>query len=152
MSVADLLAEFSAVPRLPGALCREQTQLFDEAVDDRQTHQAVALCRRCPALSRCAAWINGLPAGAISGVVAGQVHRPEPDGPNAEGHRRRVLTGSITARALEFINDCDQVQAADLAAIGIDGPTAHVYLRRLNKAGLINKTGRGRYTRARAEQ
>lgn len=84
VSISDLFAEFSAVPRLAGALCKGQADIWDEPVppsrdpdpDDTAARIAFALtaCQRCPALAACAQWVAGLrPSRRPVGVVAGQL-------------------------------------------------------------------------------
>ncbi|MBN7411169.1 hypothetical protein [Mycobacteroides abscessus] len=62
-------------PRLPGALCRGKSEIFDvEDATDPRAQQALELCARCPALAACAAWIDGLPPTLRpAGVVAGRL-------------------------------------------------------------------------------
>jgi hypothetical protein len=74
--VTDLLA-----PSFPGALCREQWQLFDTAAGQPNRHdvagareQALALCASCPCLAQCRGWYGSLkpnqrPPGVIAGVL-----------------------------------------------------------------------------------
>ena len=78
----DLFAALAGIPRLPGALCRGQTETFD-AADDDQLVEAIELCRRCPALAPCSAWADTLGDNDVNGVVAWPpVHlgiTPEPE-------------------------------------------------------------------------
>ena len=90
--VALLAAVLDHHPGLPGAACRGRGDLFDaperpsgriggtrrahldQAAAQRQA-RALALCRTCPALVACAAWLDGMapsrrPAGA---VMAGRI-------------------------------------------------------------------------------
>lgn len=54
--VIGLLGEaLKAVPRLDGARCRGQARLFD-ALDLQDRVAAIALCRRCDALTACQEW------------------------------------------------------------------------------------------------
>jgi hypothetical protein len=66
----NLFDALRGIPRLPGALCAGQADLFDnvELPDD-----AIQLCRRCPALAACSAWVESLDEHALSGVVAGRL-------------------------------------------------------------------------------
>lgn len=76
ISLPEFLASLAAaVPPLKGARCRAHTQLFDNAANTRKDRDvALAICHDCPALHRCRAWLNGLPAHQRPiGVVAGQV-------------------------------------------------------------------------------
>lgn len=82
-SLPELLAGLAAaVPPLPGARCRDHAQLFDRTVWQRDRQKdtreartaALAVCHQCPALDRCRAWLDGLPADQRPiGVVAGQI-------------------------------------------------------------------------------
>ncbi len=60
-------------PKLPGALCRRRSDLFDGA-DDQDARDAAELCGRCPAREPCANWADTLRHNQINGVIAGQ-HR-----------------------------------------------------------------------------
>jgi hypothetical protein len=76
VNLADIFASLRGIPRLPGALCREQHQLFDlTAAGGRDDEIAAArqLCERCPALDRCAAWADTLGDNDVNGVVAGRL-------------------------------------------------------------------------------
>lgn len=59
-------------PRLRGALCRDQPELFD-GDSDETAQQAAQLCRRCPARAPCGTWADTLPHNAAHGVLAGQL-------------------------------------------------------------------------------
>lgn len=88
----DLFAALGLAPALPGARCRGRPHMFDEQQTDEdieaaaQRHaQALSLCRDCPALASCSAWFDDLPRSKRpTGVVAGQLHRP-----NAVGRPRK---------------------------------------------------------------
>jgi WhiB family redox-sensing transcriptional regulator len=76
-----LLDAVGAAPCLPGARCRGRHTLFDppapgenpDTVASRHA-QALGLCSRCPALSRCGDWLESLPPRKRPhGVVAGNV-------------------------------------------------------------------------------
>jgi WhiB family transcriptional regulator, redox-sensing transcriptional regulator len=68
----DLIAEvLRGTPRLPGALCRQRSELFD-GDDDQDAHQAAELCHWCPAREPCAAWADTLAYNQAHGVLAGQ--------------------------------------------------------------------------------
>ena len=70
-SVETFLGALAGIPRLPGALCRGQWELFDDA---ELPDEALTLCRRCPALAACSAWFEGLPPRRRpQGVIAGRV-------------------------------------------------------------------------------
>lgn len=57
-------------PRLPGARCVGQPQVFD-GHDDASRDAPVELCNQCPALAQCESWVRSLPpTRRPSGVVA----------------------------------------------------------------------------------
>lgn len=78
-----LIAILSDTPRLPGARCRADPDLFAETV--RRRHQSVhslaanraaarAVCGTCPALDACRDWVIGLPLSRRpAGIVAGHL-------------------------------------------------------------------------------
>lgn len=82
----DLLSALRSVPRLPGARCRGQSDLFDERHTDEpeddwqhRSQTALHLCRTCPALAGCQTWFADLPRHQQPpGVIAGQINQPEP--------------------------------------------------------------------------
>ena len=76
MSALDeLLLSLAGAPSLPGARCRGRSHLFDgtDGPDGERTRQAAAMCRRCPALDRCAEWADSQPAKRLDGVIAGRL-------------------------------------------------------------------------------
>lgn len=83
-----LLASLAGVPTLPGARCRGRHHLFDDGrqgedidVVNTRHSQALQLCAGCPALERCADWLETLsPSQRPLGVVAGRVFRPKSAG------------------------------------------------------------------------
>jgi hypothetical protein len=81
---ADLSAALGAIPRLPGAACRGNHDLFDlRDLDDPDRADvgadAMAICERCPALAACEQWLASTPPHLRPyGVVAGLVRRPRP--------------------------------------------------------------------------
>jgi hypothetical protein len=94
MNRAGLFDALGAVPRLPGAACREQHELFDLLdLDDPDRAEiearALQICQTCcPALTACERWFDGLPARLQpTGVIGGQVRRPA-----APGRRGRPRT------------------------------------------------------------
>jgi hypothetical protein len=80
----DILAAVGAAPCLPGARCRGRHALFDPAAKDEDPDnvtarhtQALTLCTHCPSLTRCKAWLDGLPVSKRPfGVIAGTVRIP----------------------------------------------------------------------------
>ncbi len=88
MSAIDrLFAELAAsIPALPGAACKGRHQLFDPQPDDRHPdiarrleNTALSICKTCPALEPCRAWLAGLePHQRPFGVTAGKVRRERP--------------------------------------------------------------------------
>ncbi|MCQ4360638.1 hypothetical protein KQR54_05685 [Mycobacterium gordonae] len=135
MSIADLLAELAAAPRLNGALCRGHSDLFDAAErgdDTRDTAErlayAVRACRYCPALEPCRRWFDALPVRQRPrGVTAGLING------------RKPMTASPVAAALDLIryaqrSDADAVSAntaVELAATGLDADQLRSVLRLL---------------------
>lgn len=83
ISLTEFLTSLAAAcPPLPGARCRDQTELFDRTVGERGRQKdarearatAVAICRGCPALRPCRGWLDSLPPGERPiGVIAGLV-------------------------------------------------------------------------------
>ncbi|MCF6386029.1 WhiB family transcriptional regulator [Mycobacterium sp. MBM] len=75
----DLLAVvLRQLPALPGALCRNRSELFDSE-EPADVATAVSLCERCPALDACRAWVTGLSYPARpAGVVAGRRYHRRP--------------------------------------------------------------------------
>lgn len=73
----DLLAVvLRQLPVLPGALCRNRSELFDSE-DPADVAAAVNLCGRCPALADCRAWIETLSYQARPpGTIAARHYRP----------------------------------------------------------------------------
>jgi WhiB family redox-sensing transcriptional regulator len=80
VNVADVFASLRGMPRLPGALCRNHSDLFDppeHGVDHTDTRErlsfAIRVCCCCPALSACRRWVDSIdPKDRPPGVVAGQ--------------------------------------------------------------------------------
>jgi WhiB family redox-sensing transcriptional regulator len=72
-----LLAALSSMPRLDGALCRDEWELWDEYDDPEITEYTVNQCLSCPALKACRAHFDALPKRKRPpGVIAGQINRP----------------------------------------------------------------------------
>lgn len=79
----SLLTEIlHGTPSLPDAVCRDWPLVFDAAtyrtdepdMDAYVIGTAVRLCNACPALDRCRAWLDSLPASdRPPGVVAGRI-------------------------------------------------------------------------------
>jgi hypothetical protein len=83
--VLELLSEIlRGSPSLPGALCRDWPTVFDSTdsardpeTRDYATATAIRLCKACPALEACQAWLANLPpAQRPPGVLAGQIQTP----------------------------------------------------------------------------
>lgn len=159
MSIADLFAELAFAPRLDGALCRGKADIWDmpppptRDPDPDDTAQritfAIGACQRCPALSRCRAWVSGLrPSQRPAGVVAGELCEPGIDPPDPGPPELDHDAASITSRIQAFVNGRSLTEAADLAAIGIDRSRACTILHRLARVGRIERVGRGRYAAA----
>jgi hypothetical protein len=49
----DLLDALAGAPRLPGAACVGESELFDETDDPSAIDLAVRICHGCPALFAC---------------------------------------------------------------------------------------------------
>ena len=70
-----------AVPDLRGAQCVGRWELFDADQDDPEDRawaieRAIEICESCPALSACAAYVDGLkPSQRPPGVVAGRISK-----------------------------------------------------------------------------
>jgi hypothetical protein len=75
MDLSELLDDLAAVPRLPGAMCRDDPALFDLARDHRNSRgRALTVCQSCAALEQCREWVLTLePDERPRGVVAGMV-------------------------------------------------------------------------------
>lgn len=75
--VAALLTAIAS-PLWPGAACIGKWVLFDLAAesDGQAQSQALAVCRHCPALARCAKWAEGQKF-ELGTVVGGMVISPQ---------------------------------------------------------------------------
>ena len=60
MSIADLWAALSGIPKLDGAACVGRNQLMESPEPDDIT-AALAICVTCEALNPCQAWARSLP-------------------------------------------------------------------------------------------
>lgn len=77
-------AALAGIPALPGAACRGLSEPFDQPVDGETAkdtayrHQtALSICRGCPALPACTAWVESLPPSRRpGGVVAATLPPP----------------------------------------------------------------------------
>jgi hypothetical protein len=73
----DLMAALAGTPRLPGALCRGESELFDQHDDPGVIEHAIAICHSCPARADCERWVDSSrPGQRPHGVIAGRVNRP----------------------------------------------------------------------------
>lgn len=100
MIAQNLFDALGGAPSLPGAKCRGRHRLFDPKAEfdpeppehtEQRHRQALALCAECPALARCADWVDSLPRSKRpSGVVGGRVNNSKPRMPSK--------TISVTAR------------------------------------------------------
>lgn len=71
-------------PALPGSLCRNRPELFDpqqhgELTDNAAYRhaQAVEICRQCPVLAECRAWVDRIdPSRRPGGVIAARINPP----------------------------------------------------------------------------
>jgi WhiB family redox-sensing transcriptional regulator len=79
----DLLDSLAGAPRLSGAACVGEYDLFDPrdpSDPDREDieAEAIAICHACPALFACRAWYDSLPPiKRPFGVTAGQLNAPK---------------------------------------------------------------------------
>jgi WhiB family transcriptional regulator, redox-sensing transcriptional regulator len=69
--VEAVAAILRGTPKLPGALCRDRSELFDGDNEDT-AGRAAAICLRCPARRPCGAWANRLAHNQAHGVLAGE--------------------------------------------------------------------------------
>jgi hypothetical protein len=95
--IGALLADLAHTPHLPGARCRDEPQLFDKTIGGtapraevlQARRDALAICRACPCLQACNAWVDTLPPWyRPRAVVAGRLHAwrdPPPDGMALDG-------------------------------------------------------------------
>lgn len=129
-ALADLLAALSrGIPALPGANCIGSATLFDiaDVDEDRQDVEyrftaAITLCRSCPALAACSAWLEAVPTDdRPGGVVAGRVTRSGLRGINAATLSHRLTGVAVddeTLTALDAINaDYEHTILTELDAI-----------------------------------
>jgi hypothetical protein len=88
--IAELFADLAAVPRLRGARCRGQSELFDRTIPTlafrpvaaQARREALQVCRECPALRACRDWLDGLaPIDRPAGVIAGRTNTWREDTP-----------------------------------------------------------------------
>jgi hypothetical protein len=76
-TIDDLMAALAGAPRLPGALCRGEADLFDQYDDPATVDYCVDVCASCPARADCERWLDSLrPSQRPHGVIAGRVNRP----------------------------------------------------------------------------
>jgi hypothetical protein len=76
-TIDDLMAALHGIPRLSGALCRGEADLFDQYDDLATVDTTIAICHSCPAKADCERWLDSLrPSQRPVGVVAGRVNRP----------------------------------------------------------------------------
>lgn len=97
--LSALLGALRPIPRLDGAACRGNSWAFDPAEPDedraavRDRHDvARSVCGNCPALTKCAQWIESLPPRVRPhGVIAGRIRLP----------RSVRTTGDLNANQIE---------------------------------------------------
>jgi hypothetical protein len=83
----DMRALLAGIPALPGARCKGRSALYERTVGehhmtgrltktevDDARREALRVCRACPALMACRAWLDGTgiarrPAGVVAGLV-----------------------------------------------------------------------------------
>jgi WhiB family redox-sensing transcriptional regulator len=87
--LALVMVILADTPRLPGAACRGLAPAFDAPGRDGDPTLPLAVCRHCPAVTACKAWLDQLePSARPTGVVAGQVIE-SPHDPVWQRRRRR---------------------------------------------------------------
>jgi WhiB family redox-sensing transcriptional regulator len=71
----DLFGSLQSIPRLEGARCVGEWEIFDNEHGSAELEEyALNLCGSCPALTACRDWIDSLPGSRKPyGVVAGRV-------------------------------------------------------------------------------
>lgn len=80
-----LIVVLRGSPRLPRALCRGETELFDAVNAPRaEVERAREICRQCPELQRCRDYTLG--RGGLCGVWAGRYFRGRRGDDTDEGH------------------------------------------------------------------
>lgn len=95
--------------------------MFD---DDDRVAEAIAVCRSCPALEACEAWITGLPAARRPGGVVAGKHRAVPT--------FRVHAGTSTvAQRISALASRGPISVTTVAEqLGISANRAAVEVRR----------------------
>ncbi|MCH9729885.1 MAG: hypothetical protein K0U84_09460 [Actinomycetia bacterium] len=74
----DLAAAIGVAPSLPGARCVGRPQAWESDLRSDIDH-AIAECQRCPALTDCREWFDGLkPSQRPEGVTAAKIHTRKP--------------------------------------------------------------------------
>ena len=75
--VLDLLGTGTPQPPLPDRLCTPETHELGTAWTPAAERAAVEVCRRCPDLAPCRAWVTTSPRPVVAGVVGGlrEAHR-----------------------------------------------------------------------------
>jgi WhiB family redox-sensing transcriptional regulator len=112
---ASLVRALGEVPELPGALCRGRGSLFDgarpreRAADLAYRHAAaVGLCRRCPELGACRAWVESAPkitrAWLLTNVVAGQVPESASDPTSPSRVKTKCSKGHVYDAANTYVD------------------------------------------------
>ena len=74
----QLLDALTSIPRLDGAACRGEHDLF-ESSDPCDIEDAIAICGRCCELTRCQQWLASLPPRHAQLGVSSPAHTGEPD-------------------------------------------------------------------------
>ncbi|MGV0161043.1 hypothetical protein ACRU3B_16585 [Mycobacterium colombiense] len=95
--LASLLGAAAAAPRMPNAACWGETWMADvEIRSSRGTiDAAIDVCLSCPAMQRCATWVESLPADQKpAGVVAGRLFVDRP----AAVYARSVMVADLKSR------------------------------------------------------
>jgi hypothetical protein len=61
-------------PRMPGAKCVGNAQLFDGETPEH-INAAIQTCNTCPARNPCHTWASTMPPADLTGIIAGHHYR-----------------------------------------------------------------------------
>lgn len=75
-STTLLISILGDTPKLAGAECVSEPDLWDVDADKEQHQIAIARCLECPVYAACLQWVDSLPEGHASGVIAGELRKP----------------------------------------------------------------------------
>ena len=134
-----LMSAAGGTPRLEGAVCRGRAEVFDLSLkaDPELVEYATHLCRSCPALKPCEAWIAATAAhGRPAGVVAGQLLGPPPAPPRAGADDDQQWLA-------DYLRRHGPTPAADVMIAGRNAGISPARLRAARRAVAAPPTGRG---------